>query len=88
MTAGPPTSEVLSALEVVRQKAVVERHSDREWWVMLPDGSIGVYRSARFALAAVRRHDEDVLDVTRSSVAIVTTVEWRGVPDGWTPPTR
>jgi len=52
-----------------------------EWWVLFDDGHVEVFDSAAYALAAIKRlARKRNLDVT------LTTVEWRDVPDGWTPP--
>jgi hypothetical protein len=49
--------------------------------VMLPDGSVEVLGTALAALAAIQRA------ARRGNKGVtLTSVEWRNVPEGWTPP--
>lgn len=83
-------TEILAAAagQVVRNKAVIEYHETPgpEWWVMLPDGSIEVLSTPGAALKAIRRQVAKVLNMTRTSQAIVTVIEWRDTPAGFVPP--
>lgn len=78
-------SEVVTSISAARrQTAVVERKDmlgSIEWWAMLPDGSVSVVDTASAALAEIQKA------ASRGNRGVtITTIEWRGVPDGWTPP--
>lgn len=63
------------------QNVVIELNHD-EWWIMHNDGSVEVKVTAEEALGTVQRAAH-----RRNPGVTVTKIEWRGVPDGWQPPT-
>lgn len=68
-----------------RQRVVIERHQQSnehpEWWVMFNSGAIEVFDTADAALKAVNRRS-----LRGNKTITITRIEWRNVPDGWTPP--
>lgn len=65
-----------------KQKVVIELRDHREWWVLHHDGRVEAFDTASHALRAVRRAAR-----RRNTGVTVTTIEWRNVPEDWTPPT-
>lgn len=66
-----------------RQKVVIEYKDDGgpEWWVMHDSGQVEVFDTAEWALKAVQKK------AGRGNKTItITRIEWRNVPDGFTPP--
>ena len=64
-----------------KQRAVIERHDAHEWWVLHHDGRVEAWDTAEYALRSVRKESR-----RRNTTVTITTVEWRNVPEGWTPP--
>ena len=68
---------------VRRQKVVVEYHDScgPEWMVMFHTGDIQVFDTSSAALKEIQRA------AARRNISVtLTTIEWRGVPDGFKPP--
>ncbi len=53
-----------------------------EWWAMLPDGQITVSDTADAALRDIQKQARK-----GNRGLTITSIEWRGVPDGFKPPT-
>lgn len=63
-----------------RQRVIIEAHGS-EFWVMFNSGDVRVFGDAEAALKSVRGA------AGRGNRGItITMIEWRGCPEGWTPP--
>jgi hypothetical protein len=64
-----------------RKQATVVEHHDGEWLLMHDDGAVEVFETPSAALQSVRRAAK------RGNTSVtLTTVEWRNIPEGFTPP--
>jgi hypothetical protein len=83
------SSEILTGANIARQTVTISFSDDSggpEWWVCHGDGDVETFDTASAALRAVKRRAKMVMDATRTSAVILTTVQWLNVRDGFTPP--
>ena len=71
------------AMSAATRKVIAELDEDG-FLVMDEDGHVTRHLSAAAVLDAVRRHDRATSK--KRGVDVVTTLEWRNVPDDWAPP--
>lgn len=67
---------------VTRDRYVVERQDAGDWLLMTSDGAVRAFETAEAVYAFVRRRENRKV----GDGARVSAIEWRHVPDGWTPP--
>ena len=78
----------IGRLQVTRDRYIVERscvygsHAN-VWLVMTSSGDVSEFETAEQAYASIQRREKRKVGKAR---ARVTAIEWRGVPEGWTPP--
>lgn len=68
-------------MTATRAQRVVVEHTEDGWMVMHHDGRVALHATPDAALAAIQREA-----LRRNPGATITSIEWRGVPEGWTPP--
>lgn len=68
-------------IEGARSQHVVIEFDLPDWTVMYHDGSVETFGTAEKALRSVQKESK-----RGNKTITVTTIEWRNVPEGWTPP--
>lgn len=85
ITSQTPVS-ILSRLDAVSQKVVIERRYDADEWLLLhPSGLVEIFLKPEDAFTSVQRSVKRTLRREKKH-AVITVIEWRNVPDGFTPP--
>lgn len=66
------------------RKTVVAEFDNGGWLVMLNDGSVQWFATPVATLRAINR--EDKLTMKKTGDSVMTLIDWRNVPAGFSPP--
>ncbi len=86
MTTKTPTQEFVTSANLAKETVTIRYEDGGEWWVCHGDGDVEVFDTAAKALRAVKRRAKTVVEVTRTSSGVITTVQWMNAPEGFKPP--
>lgn len=66
------------------QKVIIQRVEADDWLVVWPSGRVESKRSPEAVLREINRRDARASK--RTGATVMTMIDWRDVPPGWTPP--
>jgi hypothetical protein len=74
----------MNDFDTVRERLIIEYdEGDDVWLTLWPDGTITADKSPARAIARIRA---TARKTSRSHDIVLSTIEWRNVPDGFVPP--
>lgn len=73
-------------MKISKETAVIE-YDNGTWMVMDGNGNIGVFRTAEAAFKYVTDRPKKLVSKKRAD-GVITSIEWRNVPEGFKPPSQ